>query len=149
MISVDYMVPADAAIETQGKHYLHGTGWDTILAPVFPVAHPVLTLAVLLRIPWNDATSRHTIEVDVHDADGRSILPNPPGPMGGPFTVGHPATTERNDILLPLIFNMAGIAFPEAGDYRIVMQIDGAEAARFTLHLRLAVTALPIYPTGG
>jgi hypothetical protein len=136
MITVDYMVPTDAAIEANGKHYLHGAGWNIIAAQSFPVGQPLIALAILLRVPWNDATTPHTIGIDIHDADGQSILPNPPGPIGGTFTVGHPATAERNDILVPLVFNMVGVTFSKPGDYPILMSIDGAEVNRFPLHLR-------------
>src|ERR1700730_8268696 len=99
MIEIKYMVVADAAIEAGGKHYIHGGGWDTIVSPQFPTLQPAMAIAVLLRVPWNDANTTVRIEADLLDADERSILPNPPGPLGGPITVGRPAgVTPGNDL---------------------------------------------------
>jgi len=138
MITIDYMVPADAAISSEGKHYIHGAGWDTIGAVAFPIVHHNLAVAFLLRVPWNDANVPQKVELDVVDADGASILPNPPGPMGGPITVGRPPNvTPGNDLLIPMVFNLAGLRFPTEGDYRIVMSVEGTEARRFPLHLVL------------
>lgn len=136
MIQVDYMILADAATAAEGKHYIHGAGWDTIGAANFPVVHSALTVAFLLRIPWNDANAPHRVELDVLNADGTSILPTPPGPMGGPITVGRPANVAPgNDLLVPLVFNLAGITFPQPGDYVVVMRVEGEVVKRFPLHL--------------
>lgn len=136
MLQVDYMILADAATTAEGKQYIHGAGWDTIGAAHFPVIQPALTVAVLLRIPWNDANTPYRLEVDVLDADGASILPNPPGPMGGTITVGRPPNVPQgNDLLAPLVFNLAGIRFPQPDDYLVIMRVNGETAKRFPLHV--------------
>lgn len=136
MVDVDYMVVADAATVAEGKLYIHGAGWDMIGAATFPVVHPQLAVAFLLRVPWNEANLPHRIELDVVNADGQSILPNPPGPMGGTVTVGRPANiTPGNDLLTPFVFNLAGITFSQPGDYVVVMRVEGSERKRFPLHL--------------
>jgi hypothetical protein len=130
------MIPSDAAAAAENKHYIHGAGWDTIGAGAFPVIHPRLDIAVLFRVPWNDANLPFSVEVDLRNADGASILPNPPGPMGGSITVGRPPhATPGNDLLVPMVFTMAGVQFPTPGDYVLVMRVDGREAKRFPLHL--------------
>lgn len=140
-MDVDYMILADAAIEAQGKHYIHGAGWDTINAVQFPALHPTLTIVVLLRVPWNEANVRQRLEVDIRDADGVSILPNPPGPAGGGITVGRPPTVAPgNDILVPLVFQMAGIVFQRAGDYVVELRLEGEVIKRFPLHLVASAT---------
>jgi hypothetical protein len=76
------------------------------------------------------------VEVDVLDADGRSILPNPPGPLGGPITVGRPPNaTPGNDLLAPLVFNLQHITFNKPGDYVVAMRREGEETNRHTIHL--------------
>jgi hypothetical protein len=134
----------DAATAAEGRHYIHGAGWDTIGATNFPVVHSALTVAFLLRIPWNDANASHRVELDVLYADGASILPNPPGPMGRPITVGRPANVvPGNDLLVPLVFNLAGITIPQPGDYVVVMRVEGEEVKRFPLHLVSLVPQMP------
>jgi len=143
MMTIDYMVLADAAAAPEGKHYIHGGGWDQIWATRFPTTHPLIAVAFLLRVPWNDANIPQRVELDVVNADGASILPSPPGAMGGPITVGRPAgAVPGNDLLVPFVFNLAMLTFPEPGDYVVTMSIDGKEAKRFPIHL----TTMPPRP---
>jgi len=136
MITIDYMVVADAAISAEGKHYIHGAGWDTIFAAHFPTTHPSIAVAFLLRVPWNDANYPCRVEVDILDADGHSILPNPPGPLGGPITVGRPPNaTMGNDLLAPLVFNLVNATFNGPGDYVIVMRRESEVTNRYPIHL--------------
>jgi hypothetical protein len=136
MITIDYMVVADAATAAEGKHYIHGAGWDTIFAQQFPAVHSSIAVAFLLRVPWNDTNSPCRVEVDLLDADDRSILPNPPGPLGGPITVGRPPNvTPGNDLLAPFVFNLAGTTFNGPGDYVIVMRREGEVVKRYPIHL--------------
>lgn len=139
MVLVDYVILADAAAVADGKHYIHGGGWDTLAAPAFPAAHPLLAVAVRLRIPWSDTNLPHLLEVDVIDADGRSILPEPPGPPRSPFTVGRPATaTPGGDQVLPLVFSLHHVQFPAPGTYAAVVRLDGDDQARSPFQVRIA-----------
>ena len=137
MIQLDYLMLADAAAAPpDGKLYIHGAGWDTIAAPAYPVTHLHCAVALLVRVPWNEANRPFRLEVDVIDADGATILPTPPGPMGGMMNVGRPPSVPAgNDLIQPLVFNVVGLTFPRAGDYVLVARIDGAEVKRFPLHL--------------
>jgi hypothetical protein len=137
MITVDYLIPADAATAAEGKHYIHGAGWDTINALTFPAAHPVLAIAILLRVPWNDTNQPHALELDIENADGASILPDPPGTLRGPITVGRPPqAVPGEDQLIPLVFNLAGVQFPDEGTYACILRVEGIEAKRFPFRLR-------------
>lgn len=135
MIQVDYMMLADAATVAEGKHYIHGAGWDIIGAVAFPITQS-LTVAILLRIPWNDTNQQQMLEMDVVNADGASILPAPPGPMRGPITVGRPPHVPQGQaVLVPLVFNLVGVKFDNPGTYVVVMRVDGIDARRFPFHL--------------
>lgn len=138
MIQVDSMLLADAATVADGKFYIHGAAWDNIVTVAFPVVQPALTIPVLLRVPWNDANNvAQMLEVDVVDADGASILPTPPGPLRGPITVGRPPQiAPGDDLLIPLVFTLAGIRFEQPGTYVITMRVDGVETKRYPFHLR-------------
>lgn len=148
MVSIAYMVVADAAIAAEGKHYIHGGGWDTIWAVAFPAVHPSVGVALLVNVPWNETNAPFTLELDVVDADERSILPAPPGPLGGPMTVGRPANAvPGNALRVALTFTLNGLAFPAAGDYAFVAKINGEVGARFTIHM--AVNASQTHPSMG
>ena len=136
MLRVDYLVLAEAATAVEGRNYIHGAGWDTLFAASFPALHPLMSVALRLRIPWADTNRPYAMELDVVDADGRSILANPPGPPHGTVNVGRPAHVEPgNDQVLCLAFNLVGLRFEAAGTYAVIFRLEGDEAARSPFHL--------------
>ena len=137
-MTIDYMVLADAAAAENGKHYIHGGGWDTIWAGSFPVAHPMMAIAARFRVPWNDTNQAHKIAIDVLNDDGQSILTNPPQSQ---ITVGRPPTIPvGNDQVLPFAFNLANLSFERAGDYVAVIRVDDADQARSPFRVAEAQT---------
>lgn len=146
-MEVDYLVLADAAAAADGKHYIHGAGWDTIFAGSFPVQHPTTSAAVRLRIPWTATNQPHGLELDVIDADGASILPNPPGLIKGDINVGRPAhLSPGDDQVVCLVFNLLGLRFEGPGTYSVVFRIDGSEEARQPFRLAQLGTAQQTEP---
>lgn len=134
-MNVGYLLLADAATVADGKHFIHGAGWDSIQTLSFPFAQ-TLTVAALLRTPWHDANQQHMLEVDVVNEDGVSILPLPPGPMRGPVIAGRPPSLPQGaDIIAPLVFALNGVPFERPGTYAVVMRIDGLERARYAFHV--------------
>ncbi|MHB8646775.1 MAG: DUF6941 family protein [Thermomicrobiales bacterium] len=129
-MQADYLVLADAATEAAGKLYIHGAGWDNVLTQTLPTALTA-AVAVLIRIPWAETNVEHTIGLDIHDADGRSILPKDPGPLRGKLNVGRPANIEvGEDQVLPFAIGLNGTAIERIGRYVVVLELDGKEAAR-------------------
>lgn len=132
-MQVDYLVLADAAAAAEGKHYIHGAGWDTIFSGAFPVQHPLLSVAARLRIPWTATNQPHKLGLDVIDADGSSILPDPPGPIAGEINMGRPAhLSPGDDQVACLVFNLQGLQFESTGTFSVTFTIDGSEEARST-----------------
>ncbi len=130
-VQVDYMVLADAAATSEGKHYIHGAGWDRISATSFPASHPMMAVAIRLRIPWTATNEQHPVELDLIDADGVSILEGTAGPLQGEINVGRPPQINPgDDQVVCLVFNLIGLTFPQPGTYSAVLGIDGNEAAR-------------------
>ena len=128
-VQVDYVVLADAVATESGKHYIHGGGWDTIFAGSFPATHPVLAVAVRLRVPWGATNEPHEITLDLLDSDGNSVLPTVP--PGGKMTVGRPPQLPPgSDQAVPLAFNLASVTFQHPGAFEIVVRIDGLDAYR-------------------
>jgi hypothetical protein len=134
-MQVDYMVLADAAAAEGGKHYIHGAGWNRLLATSFPVTHPSMSVAVRLLVPWHDTNCPHQLELDVVDEDGQSILP-PPGPRRGTITTGRPVFLKQGEEqFVPLVMTIIQIQFNQAGLYAVILRIDGMEAARSAFHV--------------
>ena len=144
MWSVDYLLLADAVAVAEGKHYIHGAGWDRILAGAFPVTQPVLGIAARLRVPWADTNVPIALELDVLDADGQSILPNPPGPLRGTVNQGRPPyIPPGDDQVIPVAFQIGQVQFPRAGQYVVILRLGGLEAARAPFHVHGPLSGVP------
>ena len=128
-MEIDYLILADAAAAENGKHYIHGGGWTQINATAFPVTHPMMGVAIRLRVPWTDTNEEHEIGIDMVDADGTSILPS--GPLRGKMNVGRPPQVRPGtDQCVPLAFSFVGLAFEQAGDFAVIGRIDGIDRVR-------------------
>ncbi|MEA2644926.1 MAG: hypothetical protein QOE92_9 [Chloroflexota bacterium] len=132
-MKVDYLILADAAIAADGKHYLHGAGWDTVAARSFPVWHPQMSAAVRLRVPAGDAP--HRLGVDLLDPTGASLLPAPLYTDVNPAAAAGAGAEEQ---VFALVFNFGGLQFSEPGAYAVVLTADAVELVRSTFHVRRA-----------
>lgn len=127
-MDVDYMVLADEAAAAEGKHYIHGAGWDILWAASFPVSHPLMAVAIRLRTPWMDTNQPHEVALDVVDGDGKSILDKP---LQGRVNVGRPPTTPPGgDQVTALAFRLVGVEFRQPGDYAVIVRLDGIDKAK-------------------
>ena len=89
---IDYLILADAVAVADGKHYIHGGGWDTLFAATFPAHHPSLGVAARLRIPWEEMNQQFALEVNVL-LDGKdSIFAEP---LRGPVNAQRPPTVPN------------------------------------------------------
>lgn len=148
-MQADYMVLADMVSAADGKLYIHGAGWDNVLTASWPA---VLTagVALLLRIPWEGTNEPHTIELDIVDEDGYSILPTPPGPLRGQVNAGRPPNLDPGtDQVTPLAISLNGTKIERAGRYVVVFRIDGKEAGKAPFRVQPAQTIQIVDPQSG
>jgi hypothetical protein len=125
-MEVDYLILADAAAAENGKHYIHGGGWDQINSASFPVTHPHMAVALMLKAPWGDTNAPYEVAIDILDADGHSILPD--RPLTFKINVGRPPQTPvGSDQVVALAFNIYSLKFEHAGDYTAVARIDNED----------------------
>lgn len=147
-MQIDYIILADAAAAAEGKHYIHGAGWGAIAGLSFPLTHPQIAVALRLRVPWNETNQQHRLEVDVVDADERSILPVPPGPLQGTIAAGRPVNLpEAMDQTVPLVINLQGTQFTNPGTYAVKIRIDGMDVARSTFQVVRLGAQVTLSPT--
>jgi len=119
---------ADHADTCNGKLYLTGGCWDTLFASTFPTLHPHLSIAAALYVPWHATNHRHSIVVDLVDADGSSILPDQ---IQGEFEAGRPPGMRPGDNSnLVMVFNVQGLIVEKAGRYEWVFMVDGTDLGR-------------------
>jgi hypothetical protein len=113
---------ADAAVVQSGKLYIHGGGWDAIQANAFPVTHPSLAIAFVMRVEYSEAMTDLPIVIELLDDDEK-----PAGPkIEGKVRVGHPAMAQPgNPIFVPqaITFNM--LQFTRYGTYRFRISSNG------------------------
>lgn len=132
-MKVNYMVLADAAEALNGKHYILGGGFDTIRAPAFPVTHDRLSVALRIDVPWKATSQQHRLELDIVDADERSILPQR---FELKFEAGRPAGMRSEDVhAVVLSFNFLNVRFESEGRYYVVCLLDGTEEGRQAVRL--------------
>lgn len=140
-MELDHVVLADViSPRPDGKLDLHGVGWDTIHASTVPATHPRMDLAIRFLLSSQELEAAHHIVVTLISADGLELSrleadtqPMPPEaraalPPGRRFGIG-------------MVLSMAGITFPDFGDYSLVITWDGTEPRE---PLRLFVAPLPV-----
>jgi hypothetical protein len=143
MLQVDYLVVAEAALAANNRHYIHGT-IDVLWATAVPVTHPSLSIAIRLRVPWNDANTPFPLEIDLVDPDEESILSERPQ---GTITMGRPATAvPGEDSLVPLVYNLVMIQFRKPGTHGVVLRMGGRELQRARFQVRLVANRQPVAP---
>jgi hypothetical protein len=138
-MQIDYLVLADAVAVADGKHYIHGGGWDTLFAVTFPTHHPTLGIAVRLRIPWEETNQQFILEVDVLlDSDeSRSIFTEP---LRGIVNAARPPhIPPDSDLPWHVALSLTNLQFDEPGLYTVVLRIDGQPVAESPF----SVVALP------
>ncbi len=114
-----------------GKLFIHGAGWDTVGVPSLPAVRPTLSVALRFRIPWSDTNPKHTVDLDIVDEDGHSILPPAQGHLRGTVTIGRPAgLPEGTDQTTCLAIDILGLRFERAGAYEVVCRAGDDDAAR-------------------
>jgi hypothetical protein len=114
---------ADHAEAVGGKLYVTGGCWNTITVPELPAAHPHLTVAAALHIPWQATNQPHSLHLDLVDEDGGSRLPQP---VEAKLEAGRPAGMRSGDeTVIVLAFNFDGLRFERAGVHSFILSMDG------------------------
>lgn len=130
---------ADHAEAVNGKLYVTGGSWNQIFAGNFPARHGHLSVAMAIQVPWTATNEKHSLGVDVVDADAASIVP---AKLGGQFEVGRPpGWRPGDDNTVVAVFNLEGLTFPKEGQYSFVVRVDDAELGR--LGVRLVKVEIP------
>jgi len=129
---------ADSVASAEGKLYIQGGGWNSILAQGgFPTRHPRIGIGAVIRVPYTATNQTHTFTVRVEDSDGQPLPLGdaPPGTgaedgrlyeLVGNFTIGRPPTLVPGDEqIVPLAINLDGLVFPKPDAFRVVITLDG------------------------
>jgi hypothetical protein len=115
---------ADAATAFNGKLYVHGGGWDSLVVRQFPASHPSMALVVLLSADASEAPGTGEFRVQLVDEDGNDAGVGAAAVMG----LGHgPLYRPGQQSLAPITIPFNGIRFEKPGTYEFRLFWDGQQ----------------------
>ena len=138
--TVDVALLADAVQAVRGKLFVLGGGWDTLWVRTFPARHPSLAIGLRLRVPSSWGEEFLKVSVELQDADGGPMLPQPLAHSVRLPTRGEASVDDgfRPDSIL----HIQQSRVPEEGSYSFVISVDDEPVSR----LRFSVKARPAEP---
>lgn len=137
--SIDIALLADSVQAVAGKLFVLGGGWDTLFVPRFPARHPSLGIGLRVRTPASSMTDEMTIEVDLQDADGNSLLPQV---LRHRVRLNRKRVPEQGaDVGLVRAFTLNNLEFRQQGFFSFVISLDGEPRSR--LRFRVAERPRP------
>jgi hypothetical protein len=121
------IILCDAAEVSNGKLYVLGGGWTHLLKPnqLTNVA-----LAIIVRVPMDEAGRQHKLEVSLLKDDGEPVrLGDDPVRVEGAFEVARTAGVKaERELIAPVAVQFGLMLSP--GDYVWELQINGERAAQ-------------------
>lgn len=133
--TVDVALLADAVQAVRGKLFVLGGGWDTLWVRQLPARHPSLAIGLRLRVPVSWKSESLRLSVELQDADGKSMLPQPLShEIKIPQTVGQSATTTDFGLIRSFTFN--NLRFEREGAYSFVISVDREPVSRIRFTVR-------------
>jgi hypothetical protein len=126
---------ADAARVEAGKLFIHGGGWDLIQVPGLPFMQPCMALALIFRVPYDEALTDIPILIELVDEDENSMGPR----IEGVINSGHPPRTRRGTpTFQPLAMSFNLLPFEHEGGYRFKVMTGDQELASIPFRVRTA-----------
>lgn len=118
---------ADHAVIENGKAYINGGFWNRIFRPSFPTQISI-SLVASIKVPAEAYLQDHTFAVEMLDAGGKELGVK----IGGEFRVaGGPDLSPGEPTIMALAIPLEGVSLSQAGDYTLILSIDGNEIARY------------------
>jgi hypothetical protein len=131
-MKVPFAFLADFAVaHPDGKIYVIGGGWDTILVGSLPATHPHLSLVLKFEFTPAECGLQHTITIHPLDADGAPFLQ----------VTTMQAVPQKNPqyprlpVGLQYVLNVQGLMLTKEGEYIFSILVDGQEAASIPIRV--------------
>jgi hypothetical protein len=129
---------AESVAVADGRLFVQGAGWTHLQVPQLP-GHPGrVGIGVLLSVPRTRTEERIPLGVRIEGPDGEPVpLADYAADMlvaaeleGSLVAEPAPADSPLDFQVVPLAFNLDGLRFEVAGEYALIVEVDGVVAAR-------------------
>ena len=127
-MNIETFLLCDAATDSVGKLNILGA-FDALNVQNFPLVLPQCSVAVRIRLQRIEQGA-HKITIHFIDDDGKFVIP----PLDGGFEMNI-CGNERSGVA-NMIINMQNLNFEHAGEYALVLAVDGKEISRLPLQVR-------------
>jgi hypothetical protein len=128
---------ADHAAEENGKVYVNGGFWNSIVYPSYP-ARVSFWLIAVIQVPARNFLRNHRVTIELVDADEEHL----PFRIDGEMRVGaNPHMRPGDPSIVSMVFPLNGLTLERAGDYWFVLSVDGDQLTRY--HIR-AIQSVPV-----
>lgn len=106
---------ADAATVADGKLYIHGGGWNSIISPQIPTTHPTLALVLIFKLEWQEANEDLELVLELVTEDGKEA-----GLRGDMHlrVAPTPVTKKGAELYQSTAYMFHGLRFDHYGGYR-------------------------------
>lgn len=127
------MLADSATVEKSGKLYVHGGGWAELYAATVPVTHPLMSLVLVVEVPWAEVLEDIAVDVDLVDEDNQPLGVHARGKLN--VGVG-PGTRKGDSVSVSAALPFSMVQLPRYGRYRFIVQLNGQEAASVRFNLK-------------
>jgi Family of unknown function (DUF6941) len=113
---------ADAASAFNGKLYVHGGGWNSLVAREFPFDHPAMALAIILSPDASESPGMGELRIQLVDDDGNDMGVGAAAGIG----FGHnPLYKDGQKVTAPFAIPFEKVRFEKPGQYEFRISWNG------------------------
>jgi hypothetical protein len=140
-VDVEWLILADSAQVVGNKLYLLGGGWDVLnVVTGFPVQQQC-SVALSVRVPWNETNEKHTVEVEGLSEQPSTEQSKSLFKVEGQFEVGRPTGIRPGQDQRVQLAIGVNLSLEGPGTNVIIARIEGQEMRRINFN---AVDRSPI-----
>ena len=124
-VTIESLLLANHVEAAEGRLFISGGGWSTLrrLVPQgggTPLSH--IGIAVIVAVPWHQTNIQHNLKIELRDEDAKILASIPL-----PIKAGRPVESRPGQIQYVGVGLTTDIPFPHAGDYEVIVRIDGSD----------------------